>query len=367
MDFRVTIRKRDYNRVHKRIGAISDESGLIRTFNLGKVIGRGVEGTVYRSEIISTRKQVFKDVAIKTTVIKRSEYLLHTQPLSQIALRKSPYIEIAANLLVNELVLQKICPNFALSYGYNFFDSGKKISGSRYCTVQYNEFIGSGTFTQWSQRRRTVHEWANAIFQILAALYAMNIHYSLIHNDFHGGNVLVQRVKPGGYWVYKIDGRDYYVPNLGYVFLIADYGFAWIPQFMYPGWYVKHKNDTYRLADDYNKTAITDISRQSLDVSNLLRAIEFAEPDRTFQNVFLNTFASISELLTDIDLPQKHILSFFYGSNKKNKELCGKWSSFCYSTKKYVRGERIETYNLNKKVNKSRLPTELRKTKTVNK
>jgi hypothetical protein len=63
----------------------------------------------------------------------------------------------------------------------------------------------------------------------------------MLHTDLHIGNILVQKIKPGGYWIYKLDNVDYYLPNLGYVFIISDFGFSWIPNKLYISWYYKDR------------------------------------------------------------------------------------------------------------------------------
>ena len=44
------------------------------------------------------------------------------------------------------------------------------------------------------------------------------------HNDAHAGNFLYHRVKPGGYFHYNIYGKDYYIENIGYLWVIWDFG-----------------------------------------------------------------------------------------------------------------------------------------------
>lgn len=63
------------------------------------------------------------------------------------------------------------------------------------------------------------------------------------HNDLHAGNVLVHKIKPGGYFLYKINNKNYYVPNLGYVFLLWDFGMISIPG-MIKGKFENKKNET---------------------------------------------------------------------------------------------------------------------------
>jgi hypothetical protein len=71
------------------------------------------------------------------------------------------------------------------------------------------------------------------------------------------GNVLFFKVKPGGFWKYTINGQDYYVPNCGYLFIVYDFGFAYIPNKMETTlWYEDKKyyntvKENPRLIADY--------------------------------------------------------------------------------------------------------------------
>ena len=49
----------------------------------------------------------------------------------------------------------------------------------------------------------------------------------------------IQIVKPGGYWTYILEGKKYYLPNLGFVVLLNDFGFSLIPNKLYLTWYHK--------------------------------------------------------------------------------------------------------------------------------
>jgi len=77
----------------------------------------------------------------------------------------------------------------------------------------------------------TTDEWYNAYFQIFSAIYVLQKKMKMFHSDLHWGNVLVtQSTHIGsdacGYWKYIIDGVTYYVPNMGYVFKVWDFGLA---------------------------------------------------------------------------------------------------------------------------------------------
>lgn len=66
--------------------------------------------------------------------------------------------------------------------------------------------------------------WESIIFQLLAALYVMQIK-GIIINDFAlDRNVFIKDISINGtvtnYWKYKISGIEYYIPNHGYLLLI---------------------------------------------------------------------------------------------------------------------------------------------------
>jgi hypothetical protein len=47
-----------------------------------------------------------------------------------------------------------------------------------------------------------------------------------IHNDAHFGNFLYHKIKKGGYWHYRYNKTDIYVPNTGYLLVVWDPGLA---------------------------------------------------------------------------------------------------------------------------------------------
>lgn len=67
-------------------------------------------------------------------------------------------------------------------------------------------------------------EWFNVLFQMMVALYVIQIN-EIIINDFSvENNIFIKDIPVHGqstnYWKYRIDNIDYYVPNLGYMVLI---------------------------------------------------------------------------------------------------------------------------------------------------
>jgi hypothetical protein len=65
----------------------------------------------------------------------------------------------------------------------------------------------------------------NTLAQIYFSLIFFHREMKMIHNDAHWGNFLYHKIKPGGYFHYKIFNQDYYIENLGYLWVIYDFDF----------------------------------------------------------------------------------------------------------------------------------------------
>ena len=94
-------------------------------------------------------------------------------------------------------------------------------------------------------------EYESVIFQIFIALHTFHIQTDHVHNDAHLGNFLYHKITKGGYWHYKYNDTDIYVPNTGYLVVIWDPGLAhkivpnseYIPYFDFDRVYSFFKNN----------------------------------------------------------------------------------------------------------------------------
>jgi len=66
----------------------------------------------------------------------------------------------------------------------------------------------------------------NTLIQTVLSLFSFYMITGMYHLDCHWGNFLYHKIKPGGYIHYKIEGNDYYLENLGYLWVIWDFGIA---------------------------------------------------------------------------------------------------------------------------------------------
>jgi hypothetical protein len=262
--------------VHKTIKSI---------FSKCKKISSGIEGIIYKAILGKSNGNVLSDpLIVKKIDVKK---LKQTKGVKLVMLNARPedvyhifyttrifnypsLIEIVANTLTNQLVLQNVCPHYILNYHWNYDNNAINL---------YNEYATFGDFYKWAKTDHSHEIWMNALFQISVGLYAIKKYYNMHHTDFHTGNILVHKVKPGGYWLYTINRKNYYVPNLGYIFLLSDFGFAWIPNKLLVEWHYKDK-----------LTHLTKVGLEFYDLLILIESIRDINLPQTFLNVLENMF-----------------------------------------------------------------------------
>ena len=260
--------------VHKTIKSI---------FSKCKKISSGIEGVVYKVILGKNNKNdplILKQIDLKKLKITKGvkSVMLNARPEDVYHIfyttRNFNYpslIEVVANTLTNQLVLQNVCPHYILNYHWNYDNNTINL---------YNEYATFGDFYKWTKMDHSHETWMNALFQILVGLYAIKKYYNMHHTDFHTGNILVHKVKPGGYWIYTINRKNYYVPNLGYIFLLSDFGFAWIPNKLLVEWHYKDK-----------LSHLTKVGLEFYDLLILIESIRDINLPRTFLNVLEDMFA----------------------------------------------------------------------------
>jgi hypothetical protein len=67
--------------------------------------------------------------------------------------------------------------------------------------------------------------WKNLYEQLYISLITLHS-LGISHNDTHGGNFLYHKIKPGGCFHYEINGIDFYIENIGFLWTTWDYGIS---------------------------------------------------------------------------------------------------------------------------------------------
>lgn len=322
MDFTVKHRQNTLIRFMKRLKEAMSKKKADGTFAYPtsadafsrQQLSHGVEGVVYLIRFIDSETEddpiVMKELdlqairlskGVEDDVFHSSSQQLYKLFLQNDSFRKPSLVEIISQVLTNQLILQKICPHFSLNLYWDYTDEDKRIH-------IFNEYANAQTFFDWAQTGRDDDHWFNALFQIMVGLLSMKRYYNMLHTDFHPLNILVQKVQPGGYWVYTIDNFKYYLPNLGYVFLLHDFGFSWIPEKLYVSW---HVDDTLQ--------HLTKLGHHFYDVSVFLKTVishnDYRAPDY-FKTVVRQAFKD--EL--DFNFARQYYLIKYKSLPKKTRE-----------------------------------------------
>jgi hypothetical protein len=129
---------------------------------------------------------------------------------------------------VTKIVSSNTNPHFPLMY-YNYSCSvldnnnlPEVVTNKRYF-INVNELANGDLQDFMLKEYDNYKKVNNALAQIYIAILSFHsIGYT--HNDAHWGNFLYHKVKPGGYIKYVINGYDVYLENLGYLWVIWDYG-----------------------------------------------------------------------------------------------------------------------------------------------
>jgi DNA-binding transcriptional regulator YhcF (GntR family) len=153
-------------------------------------------------------------------------------------------------ILILENLTQEVknfkCPHFPISYGslrcnnsraksnnsddYSIVkDKHKKkklfpklVNNNKSLLIQLNELASGDLKYNLTSRENT--DIFNTITQILISIMFFQDRMQSYHTDTHAGNFLYHKIKPGGYFHYNIYGKDYYLENKGYLWVIWDFG-----------------------------------------------------------------------------------------------------------------------------------------------
>jgi len=103
-------------------------------------------------------------------------------------------------------------------------------------SILISEWANGGDLLDYirsNYKNMSIREWRVLFFQILSVLAIIHAKYpGFRHNDLKANNILIQNIdnrKKNNWYHYKINNKDYYVPNIGIQIKIWDFDFACIP------------------------------------------------------------------------------------------------------------------------------------------
>ena len=162
------------------------------------------------------------------------------------------------NSILNKLIIDKINPHICMLYGTTELLESKhkdiiQMLVNRYkkedkeclldmAKVMNTEWADLGDLTDYIKtnfKKWSLDTWRALLFQMISMLALIQEKYpSFRHNDLSMANILVQStVKEGvedtkstGYYKYHINGKDYYVPDVGFRIMMTDFDYASIKE-----------------------------------------------------------------------------------------------------------------------------------------
>jgi len=232
---------------------------LKKIIDLGSIIGNGDWGNVYSSKLISSDSNKF---AIKMSRITEEDlndpYTSSSTSWYEIWMLKDIFTHIIKN---------NICPNLPLFYDTFLCgncDLHLRKTDSKYPCVITAVELASNDFRYYLESNKSIDDniLYSALFQIMAALYSIQMTGQILNNDIKAKNILCYDVTPGGYWSYKLGENTFYVPNYGKMFILNDFGVSTL------------YNPNFRLYSDKKKKTFNLGSRYAINMGDKFSPIE---------------------------------------------------------------------------------------------
>lgn len=137
--------------------------------------------------------------------------------------------------ILTDAVLKKRCPHFPILYGdlfCNKFEDNENLSlYPRVIRMNKNHSyhlilteLANGDLSSFMKEMNNPDNiYLNTLVQVYLSLIFFYKETRCFHNDAHWDNFLYYKIDKGGYYHYEIFGENYYLENLGYLWVISDY------------------------------------------------------------------------------------------------------------------------------------------------
>jgi hypothetical protein len=210
---------------------------------------KGGQGAIYFLFIVDDFDKIYQ-MAMKYVDIQ--SFLMKDSNLFRPKFKK--WRELFVLKKCTKYVKNRITQNLPIMYG------NKMCKDKNRDTLLIYSELADGNLLQWLDSEHSVIEWKSLLFQIWHALDILQTKLQLVHNDMRLPNILFFR-NDGKSVRYIIDNEKYYLENLGYVFIIWDYGSC--ETLMFPGKdeanirnKLESNKDLHFLHDMYNRIRV---------------------------------------------------------------------------------------------------------------
>ncbi len=263
-----------------------NKSKIVLKKNIGS---RSRYGLIFLTYILKTKNQIFATKVMEVN--------------------KHNTIEIDLSKKMSEITLKDLSPHFLLIYKTficNNIEKDKKLPS----LIRKNDYyisineLADGNLKNFLMTNNNPELIENCYQQILLAVLSFHYHTGgVYHKDCHYKNFLFHRIKEGGYFHYKIFGKDVYVENKGYIWMIWDFGLAKIKDYE-----KENRLEDYFTVNEFFKTSksydnydmfmniykyVSQLSNLQHDYKNYIGysdVLLFKEVIFKFKNLFKNSY-----------------------------------------------------------------------------
>jgi hypothetical protein len=169
-----------------------EECKILINKNQKKIINKGATADIYKIDSPKCGSIILKN--INNT---HSKKLISNEVI---------YLEMIKKIIMND-----VCPNFILMYNYTTTNIIME-----YADGDLSSIIGKIDDSETIK---------NIYFQIILGILIMQKVLFINHTDLHLKNIFYKKIHQKiKYFEYKINNKSFYLPNLGYLIMIADFG-----------------------------------------------------------------------------------------------------------------------------------------------
>ena len=148
------------------------------------------------------------------------------------------YTKIIKDIIINYktkyLIEQNICPNFVYYYYSNvIMDKLLRLEQIDYANLSIDKLklnnyyfvmeYCDGSLIDFFNDEHDLEIYRSCIFQICCAIYCLQKHVKIYHNDLSITNIMFKKIDKNSVFHYNINSIDYYIPTYGYLFVIIDF------------------------------------------------------------------------------------------------------------------------------------------------
>jgi hypothetical protein len=214
--------------IHKRFNYISNFKGKcskIIDFSSYIQLDSGGYGKIYKINDKFVLK-TFRDKLSNQRNYK-SDYF-NKEHLDSLDFSENPWREIYIHIKANELLKKKYTQNIILMGCYNKTENNIYIIVESYNMNLY-KFLEENNNN--IKKQTFMNIYYNIIFQALHGFLILQEELHFYQGDPGMSNILIKKIKKGGFWKYIVNDVEYLIPNLGFIVVICDFGNALIKDF----------------------------------------------------------------------------------------------------------------------------------------